>query len=1194
MTQFLRIKIFVTAIFCIVALHAKAQLVINEISPSNDSVVKDEDGDSPDWIELYNGGSSAVSLGGYCISDNIGQPAKWVFPSGVNIQPSGFILLFASGKDRKKFFHHWETVVNAGNLWHYTKPFTEPDSNWRILPGFNDAFWSQGIGGFGYGDNDDNTILTPPVTSVYMRRVFTITDTADIASAVFNMDYDDAFVAYINGVEIARSNIGVNGTPVPFSTLALSEHEAKMYTGGAADQFFLDEAFLKSFLRNGNNVLAIQVHNVTSGSSDMTSLAWLSLGIKSASSNYGPVPAWFNLNSSSLHTNFKLAQNGGTLMLSSPSGAILDQFTVGPIHTDNSYGRKPNGASTYNYFKTPTPNASNNIVTGYVGYTADPLFSPDGGFFQSAQTLILSTPTPGGIIRYTLDGSAPINTSTQYSIPLNIDSTTVVRARTFHASLLEGNTVTNTFFISDSSSSSLPVISLSFPPALFFDTITGVYVKGPNAEANIPFFGANFWQEREVMVHIEYFDKQRQLGFEQDAGLEIYGNYSRSFPQKSMKLVAHEGYGNGSFDYQLFPSKDIHSFKQFILRNAGTDWNQAHMRDALLHTLALKPTNCDVMAYQPSIVYLNGKYWGVYNIREKINKHYLENNHGADPDSVDLLQYNGLVMNGSNTQFIQDGSFVAINDMSNATNFATAEALFDLENFADYFAVETWSENWDWLTNNVRYWRENKAGKKWRYILWDLDNGLGGQYSYVANSLDTNIHKSYDYTSILFHSLLNNSGYKKYFINRYADLLNTTFTPQNFATILYSLRDTVDGEMPRHFRRWGTGFNNPNWGLAGQGDFNTWRNYHLPEILTFCHNRQITARNHIEATFNLKKQVPVTLNVYPPNAGKVILNTITVEDMPWAGIYFDSVPVKITAVANPGFQFGFWQSGIIFSSPQNTASLTFNPDTADVFTAYFYGAPDTAKITFSEINYHAPDLADDADWVELHNYSAWDFDLSDYRFKDSQDGNFYAIPKGTVLHAGEYLVLCQDTIKFKTIHPTVTNYLGPWSFGLSSAGENIRLFDKDMNLCLSAAYSGGSPWPTTPNGQGRTLELLSPNGNLNAPYNWFAGCPGGSPGGPFVPCDNSGIDTPNNISDGNVAVYPNPVSENLFIEFNSELIATSSVTIELFDLSGRPVYRQDQIHEEQCIIQNNFAPGMYIYKISSSTGYHKTGKIIFE
>lgn len=617
------------------------------------------------------------------------------------------------------------------------------------------------------------------------------------------------------------------------------------------------------------------------------------------------------------------------------------------------------------------------------------------------------------------------------------------------------------------------------------------------------------------------------------------------------------------------------------------------MRDAFVHKLALKETGCDVMAYQPSVVYINGKYWGVYNMREKINKYYLAENHGIDPDSVDLLQYNGLVMEGSNDRFIQMGLFVLLNDMSIPAYFEVADSLVDLENFADYFAVETWSNNWDWLTNNVRYWCGYEPDSKWRYILWDLDNGLGGPWSYITNSLDTNLKKTYDYTSLLFSKLLKNESYRHYFINRYADLLNTTLTSENYSDMLWHIRDTIDAEMPRHFKLWGDGFSNPNWGVDGYGNYDNWRNYQMHELEIYGSLRQITARNHIQETFSLKNQVPVTLNVYPPCAGKIKINTITIDDMPWAGIYFDSIPVTVTVIPNPGYTFSFWQSDIHYPSPITDLSLTFNPDTADIYTAYFMGLPDTAKIIFSEINYRSATTTDAGDWVELHNPGQWPVDISGWKFKDSDNSNMLVFPENTELQGGDYLVLCEDTQKFHQIYPWISNVDGPFGFGLSSAGETIRLFDDNMDIYLSVTYSSVIPWTTEANGTGKTLELLNANGVQDDPANWFAGCVGGSPGGPFVPCDNMLPEVNGGISDGVVSLYPNPAHEILYVDINPQMLQQGTFSIKLYNFSGNCVYSKSGISEEVFQIYNTFNPGMYFCVISSGEGYYRTEKIIF-
>jgi len=186
---------------------------------------------------------------------------------------------------------HWETVVFDNDIWKYLEGTYEPDTNWRKLA-FNDAAWLQGQGGVGYGDGDDNTIINS-VTSLYLRKTFTIIDTAEIVAAILHVDYDDAFVAYLNNVEIARSNIGSVGDHPLYNQGSSSLHEAQMYQGGNPDQFIINTQLLDNILLQGNNVLSVQVHNDNISSSDLTGRIFLSLGISATTTNYSPTPSWF-------------------------------------------------------------------------------------------------------------------------------------------------------------------------------------------------------------------------------------------------------------------------------------------------------------------------------------------------------------------------------------------------------------------------------------------------------------------------------------------------------------------------------------------------------------------------------------------------------------------------------------------------------------------------------------------------------------------------------------------------------------------------------------------------------------------------------------------------------------------------------------------------------------------------------------
>ncbi len=239
------------------ALHS--QVMINEVCSRNATILTDFDKDHPDWIELLNKGNEIVNLENWHLSDDINQPDKWIFPE-ILLPPDSHLVVFASDKNRKAIVDHWETVIYADEIWKYWMPDSEPDSAWKDLD-FDDPDWLEGPGGFGRGDGDDNTVLPDTVATVYLRKIFNIPDTSIISFVLLHVDYDDAFVAYLNGVEIARTNIGWPGKIQQWDDFSYDVHKAKMYQGLLPDEFSIDMGVFRSIVEQGENVLAIQALN---------------------------------------------------------------------------------------------------------------------------------------------------------------------------------------------------------------------------------------------------------------------------------------------------------------------------------------------------------------------------------------------------------------------------------------------------------------------------------------------------------------------------------------------------------------------------------------------------------------------------------------------------------------------------------------------------------------------------------------------------------------------------------------------------------------------------------------------------------------------------------------------------------------------------------------------------------------------
>ena len=226
---------YLIAFFLLSMVSLTAQTVsINEVMSSN-SVYLDEDGDTPDWLELHNYGSEDVSISGWSLSDDVDELDMWTFPD-IMLAPDEYLLVWASKKDRSEI-SYFRTLINQGDTFQYLIPTSEPSSSWTAID-FDDSGWSQGASGFGYSDGDDFTIIPSGTQSVYLRKNFIIDDLDGVTSVILDMDYDDAFVAYINGIEVARANI--NGVPPAYDSGTIQDHEAQMYSGGNPDRFLIE------------------------------------------------------------------------------------------------------------------------------------------------------------------------------------------------------------------------------------------------------------------------------------------------------------------------------------------------------------------------------------------------------------------------------------------------------------------------------------------------------------------------------------------------------------------------------------------------------------------------------------------------------------------------------------------------------------------------------------------------------------------------------------------------------------------------------------------------------------------------------------------------------------------------------------------------------------------------------------------
>jgi hypothetical protein len=1117
----------------------QAQIKINEVMSQNVQTKIDEDGDFPDWIELYNGSDSAFNLAGYGLSDKPSQPLQWLFPQ-VDIPAKGFMLIFASDKDRRIPPLYWETVVTINDSFAYTIPATSLNG-WE-LPIYNDSSWNIGRSGFGYGDNDDSTLVPSGTMAVYMRKLFYVNDPSFVKKMILNMDFDDAFVAYLNGHEIARAQIGTPGVKPEYNAPAdNANHEARMYQGGIPESYSIDS--LIRYLVAGPNTLAVEIHN-TNGSTDLTGIPFLTLGTTVEADNSRGIPAFLKLNTPELHTNFKLSSGGDTVLFSSPAGTILDKMSFGAIPKDISFGAQPDGTDSLYFFAIPSPKKSNSYQGYSASENADPVFSLPAGYYNSYVITSISGAGPQDTIWYTLDGSDPKPGDLKYTNILTISKTTVVKACISGPNKLPGRFATSTYIVNDARPT-LTTVSLSTNPENFFDWNTGIYELGPNAESANPNFGANFWQEWEKPVHIELFEKDGTRALDVNAGVKIAGAWSRANPQKSLAFYARGNYGTPSFKYKFFKDPDFKEYQNFLLRNSGNDFNNTQFRDGFLQGL-LDGTAIDRMAYRPASVYINGQYWGLMDLREKINENYLAAHHGVDPLEVDLLEVNSSPISGDAESYTSMLNYLSNNSPATKPAYDSVKSWIDLDNYIDYQLSEIYFNNTDWPGNNIKYWRPRTVGGKWRWILYDTDFGFGiwSSADYANNTLSFALNPdgpswpNPSWSTFLFRKMVESPEFKIRFINRFADMLNSNFTYQRVLGKLNAMQDEIKDEIPLHLDRW-------------NGSYNSWL-YNVDNMRTFASKRIGYMDRFIKNQFKLTGYDTLTLETAEANSGKIGLNTLMISSFPWSGIYFFNVPIPVSALPSPGYRFVSWEGPVADQYAMNT---TVNFTAKGKLKAIFEkDDSELSNIVINEINYNsAPDFNPE-DWVELYNKGIYAMNISGWQIKDDDNLHKFIIPENTYIYPDDYLVLSKESEKFATAFPSKSFPSGDFSFGLGSTSDCVRLYTPDSLIVDSVMYFSTAPWPTEPNGTGASLELINPSYDNALASSWKSSpLPHGTPGEKNGSYINVSV-TEGPMANGNLLLeqnYPNPFTITTGIRF--EVPKRDHVRLTIYDMQGRVV-----------------------------------------
>lgn len=673
------------------------------------------------------------------------------------------------------------------------------------------------------------------------------------------------------------------------------------------------------------------------------------------------------------------------------------------------------------------------------------VFSHNAGFYSKAITVYLKGDADGFL--YTVDGSVPTESNgvIYRNIPISpsngisINRTTVLRVKPIVKGVVQDKIYTNTYFINFSSR--FAIFSLATNPGNLWDENYGIYVKGPDADTAFPFKNANFWKKWERVCHVEFFETTEERIIAQDAGLRIFGGLTRALPEKSLRIIARKGLGNKRFRYKFFAEKQRDEFKHLVFRTSGGDYKQTRFLDAM-STHLTNGLDIDFQAHRPVILFVNGSYWGVYNLREKLNKRFLKHNRGADPDETDLLTLNAGVEHGSKDRYVEMQQFIKTHDLANDKHYRRLnDEYMDIRNYMNYRITQIYLCNVD-SRGNIRYWRAgNLDDNRFRWIIYDTDLGMGYSQPASANYLHDRLSAVQTdwynpvWATFMLRNLMKNKQAQYDFINQAAYLLNTNFHEDTVVRRVEMYRKWYAHEMPRHFKR-------------REGTLRSW-NLNVDKLVRFAKARPGFMRKHLMKEFNLKDTFFLKVSVKPPGAGKLIINRNEIQGAGFSGMFFCDVPLPVTIIPDSAYQLVQW---IGHKSKSNKIKLLANQKKVEITAILEYKNKSDwhDKIVINEINCSLDEKLPFCNWVEIVNLTTTDVKLGNWLF--GNNNRYFRFPDSIQIPAESYLVLCYDTIYFKKNFLLHSAIIGNFPFRLKNTSEIVKILDANGLLVDSVGY----------------------------------------------------------------------------------------------------------------------------------------------
>ena len=523
---------------------------------------------------------------------------------------------------------------------------------------------------------------------------------------------------------------------------------------------------------------------------------------------------------------FNLSASGDRLYLTKEN-AIIDYVVIPELNGNDAWGRAK-GKAAFSLLAEPTPGAVN---SGAAKISAAPVADLPQGAYDDVASITVTFSGPGEIY-YTTNCREPNRSSKRYTGPITVKKTTVFRVAAYEPGASRSEIVDLTYLVNEGDS--LSSVCLVTNPDNLWDYNTGIYVEGPGASEVSPYQGANFWKNWEKGSTVSLFEDDGSLGFYESCGLKIFGGFSRANGKKSFACMFRGKYGAASLNYPLFGDKGIDEYQSFVLRAGGQDAYGTKFKDEMITSLAGDYLGVPVQQYRPVTLYLNGEYWGIYFIREKLTDQYVAGNFNVEADEVTLSDWTG----DNCSKYVALQNYARSNDLSQKKHYDYILSQINEDNYTDIVITQMWIQNTD--LGNVKFFCTKDL--EWHWAFYDTDLSFrNASHDSVRYNLIKNDIWSRDFKSrVLVVKLLKNSDYRDKFIKRIAYQVNTVWNEETVIARIDYFHDLLKDDMAKECARWG-------------GSVSSWENK-VEKLREFARNRNTYFIKDVQDFFGLSKQ----------------------------------------------------------------------------------------------------------------------------------------------------------------------------------------------------------------------------------------------------------------------------------------------------------------------------------------------------